>query len=103
MIKNCHFFCFATVRFDLGSILNNFGQAANTNNNNKQPNSNDPVGNLLGELLNTNIAVTFNDQGQILISEGGNGQQGQPQSTPAPVAPASVPVNQPNPGLQKKL
>jgi hypothetical protein len=97
-----------TVRFDLGSILNTFGQAAttNNNNNNKQPNPNDPVGNILGDLLNTNIAVSFNDQGQILISEsnnnngGGGKQPGSTQQQPQPVTPAATPapVNQPNPG-----
>jgi hypothetical protein len=55
---------FPTVRFDLGSILNGFGQA-NNNNNNNQPNNNDPVANLIGGLLNQNIAVTLNDQGQV--------------------------------------
>lgn len=103
-----------TVRFDLGSILNTFGQAANNNNNNspnKQPNPNDPVGNILGDLFNTNIAVSFNDQGQILISEsgannnnGGNGQQQVPaQPQPQPVTPSvsPVPVNQPIAGNLK--
>ena len=56
------------VRFDLGSILSGFGQANNNNQKQQQQQNNDPVGNLLGGLLNQNIAVTLNEQGQIQIN-----------------------------------
>jgi hypothetical protein len=83
-----------TVRFDLGSILSGFGQAAN-NNNNQQ--SKDPVADLLGGLLNQNIAVTFNDQGQIQVSKGNNNNDNQQQTTTTTQAPQTTArPNQPN-------
>ena len=65
----------------MGAILNGFGQA-----NNKQQN-NDPVASLLGGLLNQNIAVTLNDQGQIQVNgvdPNKNNNQQQQQTTSAP-------------------
>ena len=86
-------FLFFLVRFDLGAILNGFGQA---NNNNKQQQNNDPVASLLGGLLNQNIAVTLNDQGQIQVNgvdpNKNNNQQQQTTSFPQQTTTTTRPV-----------
>ena len=88
------------VRFDLGSILSGFGQP-NNNNNNQAQNSNDPVASLLGGLLNQNIQVTLNDQGQIQINKNNQQQQDQQQQQNLPPATPSPPQpNTPRPNIQ---